>query len=108
MTKSIAAYPETLQRSVTDIYHGVAVADAYRWLEDFEAPEVRAWNDEQNGYSRARLDRIAVRGPIGARLRELFTAVSAHHSGLRQRGATLFAIKEQPPKEQPLLVTLAS
>jgi prolyl oligopeptidase len=101
----VAATP---RQPVSDSYHGVTVVEAYRWLENFDDPEVRAWNEAQNRYSRAVLDTIAARGPIGERLRALYTAISADHDRLRRRGRTLFAIKNQPPKEQPLLVTLAS
>jgi prolyl oligopeptidase len=106
--KAIQAYPETTQRPVSDSFHGVEVTEAYRWLENFDDPTVRSWNDAQNRYSRALLDAVAVREPIATRLRELYTAISADHDRLSQCGGTLFAIKNQPPKEQPLLVTLAS
>jgi len=39
-----SAYPETPRRAVSDSYHGVNVTEAYRWLENFDDPEVLAWN----------------------------------------------------------------
>lgn len=36
-------YPATRTVDVVDDYHGTKVADPYRWLEDLEDPEVRAW-----------------------------------------------------------------
>src|SRR5437667_9011893 len=36
-----ADYPDTPQRPVIDRYHGVDVADDYRWLEDDKSPEVK-------------------------------------------------------------------
>ncbi|MCB1280106.1 MAG: hypothetical protein KDB18_01130, partial [Salinibacterium sp.] len=49
-------YPETRTVDHVDEYFGEKVADPYRWLEDPDAPETRAWVDEQNAVSRAWLD----------------------------------------------------
>ena len=106
--QSISAYPQTPQRVVSDSYHGVAVEEAYRWLEDFDDPEVVAWNKAQNHYSRLLLDAVPWRAPIEARLRTLYTATSAEHYDLKTRQGKIFAIKNQPPHEQPLLVLLES
>ena len=35
--------PPTRREDVVDTYHGIAVADPYRWLEDGDDPEVAAW-----------------------------------------------------------------
>lgn len=101
-------YPATPRRPVTDSYHGVAVTEDYRWLEHFDDPEVRAWSQAQNHHARALLDAIAGRAAIELRLRTLYTAVSADYYGLKTCQGQIFAIKSQPPKEQPLLVLLAS
>src|SRR6266508_2237430 len=101
-----SSFPTTLRRAVSDRYHGITVVEEYRWLENYDDPAVRAWTEAQNRYSRALLDDIAARRPIGERLRTLYTAISADYDRLRRCGGRLFAIKNQPPKEQPLLVTL--
>ncbi|HEU5097414.1 MAG TPA: hypothetical protein VFU22_00100, partial [Roseiflexaceae bacterium] len=106
--RAIPAYPQTPRRDVSDSYHGVRVVEDYRWLENFEDPEVQSWNAAQNRFTRALLDQIPGRAAIEARLRTLYTAVSAEHSALKARQGTIFAIKNQPPKEQPLLVVLDS
>ncbi|HVT39247.1 MAG TPA: prolyl oligopeptidase family serine peptidase [Gemmatimonadaceae bacterium] len=36
-----------------DVYHGVAVADPYRWMEEARSPAVRSWIEEQDRYARA-------------------------------------------------------
>ncbi|MDX1393516.1 MAG: prolyl oligopeptidase family serine peptidase [Gemmatimonadota bacterium] len=45
--------PETRVDDVVDVLHGVEVADPYRWLEDQESPDTRAWIDAQNEYADA-------------------------------------------------------
>ncbi|MGD8810453.1 MAG: S9 family peptidase, partial [Gammaproteobacteria bacterium] len=67
-------YPETATVNQTDEYHGVTVADPYRWLEDDvrENPQVRAWVDAQNAVTSEYLDGIPERAAIKRRLTELW------------------------------------
>lgn len=91
-----------------DEYHGVLVEDAHRWLEVGEDPAVKAWTDRQNRRTRNHLDAIEDRAAVHARLTEIFGQISPSYSGLVSRPGGLFALKFQPPKQQRLLVTLAS
>ena len=45
-------YPHTRRDDTVDTLHGHEVADPYRWLEDPDAPETRAWVAEQNRLTR--------------------------------------------------------
>jgi prolyl oligopeptidase len=65
-------YPETRTGDVVDDYHGTQVADPYRWLEDSEDPEVRAWIEAQNALTYGYLDQIPARDAINARMTELW------------------------------------
>ncbi len=64
-------YPPTRTVDVVDDLHGVKVADPYRWLEDGEKPEVKAWVEQQNVRTRMVLDHLPGRKEIGRRLGEL-------------------------------------
>jgi len=95
-------------KPVLDEYHGVVVEDAHRWLEMGGDPAVKAWTDRQNRRTRAHLDAIADRAEAHAGLVKLFGQVSSSYRGIVSRPGRLFALKFQPPKQQNLLVTLAS
>jgi prolyl oligopeptidase len=58
--------------SVVDDYHGTKVADPYRWLENSDDPETRAWIDAQNELTFAYLDKIPDRAAIATRITELW------------------------------------
>jgi prolyl oligopeptidase len=55
-----------------DDYHGELVADPYRWLEDTNAPETRAWTAAENELTEAWLARVPAREEIARRLTELW------------------------------------
>jgi prolyl oligopeptidase len=100
--------PETPIIPVTNTYHGVEVIDNYQWLENGEDPEVRNWAESQNNYTRWILDHIPFREAIARRLQELYNEASPEYYGFHYRKGVLFAIKRQPPKDQPMLVKLDS
>ncbi len=100
--------PSTEKKIVTDEYHGVKVVDPYRWLEEPGSPSVKAWTDAQNRFSRAWLDARPERAGIEAKLTALYAKVTPSYGGIVSRPGRLFALKFQPPKQQRLLVMLAS
>ena len=100
--------PLTEKRLVVDEYHGVRVNDDFRWLENWSDPAVRSWSAAQNAYARTVLDALPAAPEIRARLETLESADSVEYSSLVLRGNRLFALKHQPPKQQPLIVSLAS
>jgi prolyl oligopeptidase len=61
--------PATRTASVTETIQGKTVTDPYRWLEDQDSPETRAWIQSQNAYADRILDRI----PGRAELKSLLT-----------------------------------
>jgi len=65
-------YPEARKGDQTDDYHGVKVADPYRWLEDLDSAETRAWVEAENKLSFGFLESIPQRTPIKERLTRLW------------------------------------
>ncbi len=67
-------YPETRTVDHMDNYHGVDVADPYRWLEDDvrENDAVKTWVDAQNEVTFAYLGDIEERDVIAGRMAELW------------------------------------
>ena len=100
--------PATPKRPVTDEYGAIKVTDDYRWLENWENPEVKRWSAAQNARTREYLDHLAARPAIKQRLTQLISAGSARYFNLQFRGGALFAMKFQPPKQQAMLVAMQS
>jgi prolyl oligopeptidase len=107
-TPVASAPPATPKKPVTDVYSGVSVTDDYRWLENYSDPAVRAWSDVQNQYARKYLDALPLRATLYDELKRLYSQPSPSYSALQTRPSALFALKHQPPLEQPLLVLLKS
>ena len=64
--------PVTAKTHVVENYHGTAVADPYRWLEDDNSAETKAWVAAQNKVTFAYLNAIPGRDAIKARLTKLW------------------------------------
>ncbi len=63
--------PKTKVEPVTETIHGVSITDPYRWLEDQNSPETRAWIDAQSKYTESTLAALPQREHIRKRLAEL-------------------------------------
>jgi prolyl oligopeptidase len=100
--------PETPKKPVSTKYQGVTVEDAYQWLENDDEPQVKGWSDAQNQRTRQYLDQLPDRPAIEKQLTEWYAKTSPNYSSIVSRPGLLFAMKFQPPKQQPLLVTLTS
>ncbi|HSE31908.1 MAG TPA: prolyl oligopeptidase family serine peptidase [Pyrinomonadaceae bacterium] len=65
-------YPVARKSDQVDDYHGVKVADPYRWLEDLDSDETRKWVEEQNKLTFSYLAEIPARNTIKERLTKLW------------------------------------
>jgi prolyl oligopeptidase len=96
----------TRKDSLVEVLHGVAVPDPYRWLEDSESAEVRAWDEAQTAGTRAWLGRVPVRQALLARARAL---LSVGHVGapVSRRTASgvrrYFHVRREGSQEQAVL-----
>jgi prolyl oligopeptidase len=103
-----SAPPATPVRPVVDTYHGMKVTDPYRWLERWDDPPVRAWTEAQNAYTRGQLDTLPFMAALRMRVQTVGADTHPRWTNLQYRHGKLFAIKQQPPREQPMLVILRS
>ncbi len=90
---------------VTEIIHGVAVADRFRWLEDERSPATRAFIAEQNARTEAWLARLPEREPLRRRLAELL-ATGQLSTPVPKRGPDVwryFYARREPGQQQAAL-----
>jgi prolyl oligopeptidase len=85
-TAQSLTYPETRKDgSIIDEYHGTKVADPYRWLEDDNSDETKAWVKSQNEVTFSYLKAIPQRAKIRERLEKAWnyerTGVPFEHGG---------------------------
>src|SRR3989442_350985 len=72
-------YPTARKSDVVDDYHGTRVPDPYRWLEDPDSPESRAWIEAQNRLTEAYLAAIPARTTIRDRISDSSRVSSVGH-----------------------------
>jgi prolyl oligopeptidase len=96
--------PVAARRAVTTTYHRVSVTDDYQWLEDATSDETQQWTRAQDMYARAYIGALPHRTAVRERVSELMHASSVAYGSVQRSGTTYFAIKQQPPKQQPFLI----
>ena len=69
-------YPETGIVNVVDTLFGITIPDPYRWLENFNDPQVKKWVEAQNALTRSILDSLPERKKLEAELEKILTKVS--------------------------------
>jgi prolyl oligopeptidase len=97
---------ETMRVPVTTTYHGVEVAEDYRWLEDASSEDTQAWTKAQHERTIEYVMGLPFYESIRRRAEEILSADSTRYLDVERGGDQYFALKEQPPKQQPFLVTL--
>ena len=97
---------DTPRVPVTTTYHGEEVTEDYRWLEDAGSPETSSWTRAQHERTMRYLRSLPGYEDIRGRAREILEAGATSYGSLRKAGATYFALKHEPPKQQPFIVAL--
>ncbi|MEO0374339.1 MAG: prolyl oligopeptidase family serine peptidase [Cyanobacteria bacterium P01_A01_bin.17] len=95
-------YPDSIRGEQIDTYHGVFVADPYRWLED--PGQAQEWITAQNEVTFSYLKTLPARESIKARLTELW---NYERYGMPfKRGDCYFFRKNDGLQNQSVLYTL--
>ncbi|QQR73698.1 MAG: S9 family peptidase [Holophagales bacterium] len=103
--------PESRVAPVREVVHGVEIVDPYRWLEGDNSdpkqmgrvtPEVAAWTDAQNAYTRRVLDSLPGRAALEERLRPLMEVGSV--SAPRVRAGRYFYTQREGSQSQPVVL----
>jgi prolyl oligopeptidase len=97
------AYPVARRAEVVDDYHGTKVADPYRWLEDPDAPETRAWIEAENRLTEAYLAAVPERAWINERLTRLWNYPK--YGPPFRKGGRYFFLKNDGLQNQSVLYT---
>lgn len=72
MTHAQLRYPVTRKVDTVTNYFGTMIADPYRWLEDDNSADTKAWVEEQNKVTFDYLGKIPFREKVKARLSEMW------------------------------------
>jgi prolyl oligopeptidase len=99
-------YPTTAKVDQIDEYHGVKIADPYRWLENPDTPETQAWVEAQNKVTFAYLNQIPARDKIKQRLTQLWDYEK--YGTPFKEGDRYFYYKNDGLQNQSVLYTLKS
>lgn len=97
-------YPQTPTVDQVDDYHGTPVADPYRWLEDVDSPQTKAWVEAQNALTYSFLEKIPERERIRQRLTELWDYPKAQVP--LKRGGRYFQLRNSGLQNQDVLYVL--
>ena len=100
------SYPKTNKVEQTDDYHGTKISDPYRWLENSDSPETRAWIEAQNKLTFDYLAKIPERERIKQRLTELWNY--ERYSAPFKRGNRYFFTKNDGLQNQSVLYVTES
>ena len=92
--------------TVVDVYHGQPVPDPYRWLEDLDSEQTRAWIEAQNRLTFDYLQRIPARQRLLQRLRQLWNYEK--YSQPFKEGGRYFYFKNDGLQNQSVLYTQES
>ncbi|MFL6673579.1 MAG: prolyl oligopeptidase family serine peptidase [Massilia sp.] len=100
------SYPVTKKVDQTDNYHGTVIADPYRWLEDANSADTKAWVEAENKVTQAYLSQIVQRDAIRQRLTRLWNF--ERYSVPAKEGGRYFYSRNDGLQNQSVLYTMKS
>ena len=99
-------YPVAKKVDQTDTYFGTTIADPYRWLEDANSADTKAWVDAENQVTQAYLATIPQRAAIRQRLTRLWNY--ERYSVPFREGGRYFYSRNDGLQNQAVLYTMTS
>lgn len=99
-------YPESKTVDVVDTIHGQKIADPYRWLEDDNAADTKAWVEAQNEVTFGYLEAIPERAAIESRLTELWNY--ERFGAPSKKGGRYFYSRNDGLQNQSVIYTVKS
>ena len=90
--------PMTRVDPVEETIHGVKITDPYRWLEDQDNPETRAWIAAQTKYTNSIMSQVPARDWIKAQLGKWMRVAKITTPWVR--GGSFFYLKRTPEQDQ--------
>jgi len=100
------SYPPAKKGTQVDDYHGVKVADPYRWLEDLDSTDTRNWVDAENKLTFGFLEAIPARSAIKDRITKLWNYEK--YSVPFKEGQRYFYSRNSGLQNQSVLYTVTS
>jgi prolyl oligopeptidase len=86
---------------VEETIHGHKIVDNYRWLEDSQSPETKAWVEQELAYTRSMLDPLPGRNKVQHRLEQLLTIGNINPP--QMGGPYYFYTRREGMQNQPVL-----
>jgi prolyl oligopeptidase len=99
-------YPAARRADHVDTYHGTAVQDPYRWLEEIDSPETKAWVQAENKATFSYLEKLESRAAIKERLTALWNY--ERYGVPYKEGGRYFFTRNDGLQNQAVLYTVPS
>ncbi len=96
-------YPAAKKVDVVDDYHGVKIADPYRWLEDTGSADTKAWIEAENRLTEEYLSKIPERARLKDRITTLFNYL--RYGSFERAGSRYLFFRNNGLQNQAVLYT---
>lgn len=91
----MAAQPQARVDPVRETFYGTTVEDPYRWMEDWQSDEARAWLEAQAAFTREYLSSLPERDALLRRVEEL-SATDPEVHAFQAAGGRIFYLRRDP------------